>query len=469
MKRLKYLFLVTVSLCLAFALSACGNPDKAGGNDTYYTVTFDSQGGSAVESQRVLKGNPARAPESPTRDDFIFQGWYQSKEEDAALWNFATDRVNADITLYAFWKVDTSESTQSITYELNAAKNGYIVTGAGQEAKIVIPESYNGLPVVEIGERAFAYSRHKSEILSVTIPDSVTTIGLNAFHNQDALVSVNIGTNSALISIGNNAFSGNSALTSFYLPAGFTSLGDDVFNNCGSLNTFISASAVYSDEGNNLIEVATHTLIRGTNSSKIPASVTEIAPSAFRRANGITELFIPVSVVKIGNYFIADSTIGKLQYEGTEEEWNEIEKGKLWNLGKTEIEIECSVQGEDEEITEMYITINGKKLKVTLEQNSTVDALVALLKQGDITYTANDYGGFEKVGSLGHTLPTNHVQTATAPGDIVLYQTNQIVMFYGNNSWSYTRIGKLNYSSQSELERFLGAGQGSVQVTISLK
>ena len=122
-----------------------------------------------------------------------------------------------------------------------------------------------------------------------------------------------------------------------------------------------------------------------------------------------------------------------------------------------------------EEITEMYITINGNKMKVTLAENSSVDALVELLKQGDITYTASDYGGFEKVGGLGHTLPTNHVQTVTEPGDIVLYQTNQIVMFYGNNSWSYTRIGKLNYSSQSELESFLGAGQGSVQVTISLK
>ena len=126
-------------------------------------------------------------------------------------------------------------------------------------------------------------------------------------------------------------------------------------------------------------------------------------------------------------------------------------------------------QDAEEKITEMYITINGNKMKVTLAQNSSVDALVELLKQGDITYTANDYGGFEKVGGLGHTLPTNHVQTVTAPGDIVLYQTNQIVMFYGSNSWSYTRIGKLNYSSQSELESFLGAGQGSVQVTISLK
>ena len=134
------------------------------------------------------------------------------------------------------------------------------------------------------------------------------------------------------------------------------------------------------------------------------------------------------------------------------------------NLGGGELP-----DNEGEEITELYITISGNKMKVTLAENSSVDALVELLRQGDITYIANDYGGFEKVGSLGHTLPTNHVQTVTEPGDIVLYQTNQIVMFYGNNSWSYTRIGKLNYSSQSELESFLGARQGSVQVTISLK
>ena len=332
MKKLKLLaFVMSLVLCLCFALTAC-NP-SGGGNETYYTVTFDSQGGSAVESQRVLAGNPARTPESPTNGDLIFQGWHKSTDENAELWNFTTDRVNSNITLYAFWGVDNDIATESITYERNAAGNGYVVTGAGQDTKIVIPEQYEGLPVVEIGESAFAYSRHTSDILSVTIPDSVTAIGLNAFHNQDALVSVNIGTNSKLTSIGNNAFSGNSALTSFYLPAGFTTLGNDVFNNCGSLNTFTvsNGNTVYSGEGNNLIEIASHTLIRGTNSSKIPSSVTEIAPAAFRKANVITELFIPVSVTKIGNYFIADSTIATIKYEGTEDDWNAIEKGSMWD------------------------------------------------------------------------------------------------------------------------------------------
>ena len=363
MKKINIIaILMTCVLCLCFALTACNSKGTNGNGDTYYTVTFDSQGGSEVESQRVLAGNPARAPQSPTNGDLIFSGWHKSTADNAELWDFTTDRVNENITLYAFWAVDTSAPTDSITYELNSTKTGYIVTGAGQESKIVIPESYDGLPVVEIGERAFAYSRHTSDILSVTIPDSVTAIGLNAFHNQDALVSVNIGTNSSLVSIGNNAFSGNSSLTSFYLPAGFTTLGNDVFNNCGSLNTFTvsSGNTVYSGEGNNLIELSSHTLIRGTNQSKIPSSVTEIAAAAFRKANGITELYIPISVVKIGNYFIADSTIATIEYEGTEDDWNAIEKSSsMWNYGNREVAVEYEIKLESGKILIAFFSRAG--------------------------------------------------------------------------------------------------------------
>ena len=121
------------------------------------------------------------------------------------------------------------------------------------------------------------------------------------------------------------------------------------------------------------------------------------------------------------------------------------------------------------EITTMYITINGNKLAVTLAKNSSVDALVELLKQGDITYTADDYGNFEKVGNIGHMLPRNDTQINTEAGDVILYQGNNICLYYGNNSWSFTRIGKIEGYSASELRNLLGAGNGSVQVTLSLK
>ncbi|MDE6105037.1 MAG: hypothetical protein K2G38_05100 [Clostridia bacterium] len=116
----------------------------------------------------------------------------------------------------------------------------------------------------------------------------------------------------------------------------------------------------------------------------------------------------------------------------------------------------------------MYLTINENKVKVTLAENSAVEALVEILKKGDIVYTADDYGGFEKVGALGHTLPTSNSQITTEAGDVILYSGNQIVIFYGSNSWSYTRLGKIEGYSVSELRNFLAAGQGSVQVTISL-
>ncbi|MDE7105764.1 MAG: hypothetical protein K2O22_01205 [Anaeroplasmataceae bacterium] len=124
---------------------------------------------------------------------------------------------------------------------------------------------------------------------------------------------------------------------------------------------------------------------------------------------------------------------------------------------------------EQEEITKMYIKINENKLDVTLANNSSVDALVEILKQKDITYTADDYGGFEKVGSLGFSLPTNNSQITTEAGDVILYSGNQIVLFYGSNSWSYTRLGKIEGYSASQLSSLLCAGKDGVQITLSLK
>ena len=92
----------------------------------------------------------------------------------------------------------------------------------------------------------------------------------------------------------------------------------------------------------------------------------------------------------------------------------------------------------------------------------------AALREASITYEADDYGGFEKVGALGRSLPTSNTQISTQPGDVILYSGNQIVLFYGTNSWSYTRIGKMEYGSLDELKTFLKAGQGKITVTLSL-
>ena len=118
--------------------------------------------------------------------------------------------------------------------------------------------------------------------------------------------------------------------------------------------------------------------------------------------------------------------------------------------------------------SEIKITVSGKSLPVKIEDNAATKALVAALRESSITYEAEDYGGFEKVGALGRSLPTSNAQITTQPGDVILYSGNQIVLFYGSNSWSYTRIGKMEYGTLDELKTFLKAGQGNISVTLSL-
>lgn len=114
------------------------------------------------------------------------------------------------------------------------------------------------------------------------------------------------------------------------------------------------------------------------------------------------------------------------------------------------------------------ITVSGKTLPVKIEDNEATKALVAALSEASITYEAHDYGGFEKVGPLGLTLPANNSQITTQPGDVILYSGNQIVLFYGSNTWSYTRLGKIQYESLDELKSFLKAGEDNISVTLSL-
>lgn len=402
MKRINWLsFLIVIISCLAFTITACGetgvnetsdnNNTNGRDDDTYYTVTFDSQGGSAVESQRVKEGNPAIAPDSPTRNDFDFNGWYRSTSENAAQWIFATDRVNDNITLYAHWTAKQEKPVPTTTITFKKSGEGYIVTGdSGQATTIVIPETHEGLPVVGIGERAFAYSKHTSDILSVTIPDSVTTIENNAFYSRHELVTINIGENSKLTTIGNNVFSGCRALTAIFLPASVSEIGNSAFNNCGSLDiiTVDAKNTHFSGEGNNLIELATHTLIRGSNTSVIPETVEKIGVAAFREAT-LATLTIPTSVTSIEKYAIQNSAIATINFLGTTEEWDGIAKDKYWNMGKENVKIVCSDTVESNHILVAFFSATGNTEKVAQWISASVEGTLYEIEPQD-PYTAED-------------------------------------------------------------------------------
>lgn len=119
-----------------------------------------------------------------------------------------------------------------------------------------------------------------------------------------------------------------------------------------------------------------------------------------------------------------------------------------------------SVQDNEsnQEAEMMVLTINGEAVSVEWEDNESVEALKNLVMTEPLSIRMSMYGGFEQVGSIGTSLPRNDVQTTTEAGDIVLYSGNQIVVFYGSNSWAYTRLGKVTDKSKSEMTELLGKG-----------
>ncbi len=115
----------------------------------------------------------------------------------------------------------------------------------------------------------------------------------------------------------------------------------------------------------------------------------------------------------------------------------------------------------------LYIKVNNKTLTATLNDNSSVKELINNLENGPITIHMEDYSRMEKVGTLNFSLPRNDESINTEPGDLILYQGNSFVIYYDNNSWSLTRLGKIDNISQKELKEILGTG--SVEVTLSIK
>lgn len=119
---------------------------------------------------------------------------------------------------------------------------------------------------------------------------------------------------------------------------------------------------------------------------------------------------------------------------------------------------EDTAEGE----TLIYAHIGENTLTIKPENNSSAEAFVKLLQNGDLTIEMQDYGGFEKVGSLGTDLPTNDERITTQAGDVILYQGNQITIYYDTNTWSFTRLGRVQNLSAEALRNALGEGTATV-------
>ena len=118
-----------------------------------------------------------------------------------------------------------------------------------------------------------------------------------------------------------------------------------------------------------------------------------------------------------------------------------------------------------EETAALQMTIDDTPVSVDWQDNESVQALKEFCSNQPLMIQMSRYGGFEQVGSIGTDLPQNDVSTTTSSGDIVLYSGNQMVVFYGSNTWAYTRLGHITDKTQAELTELLS--NDNVTITLS--
>ena len=129
-------------------------------------------------------------------------------------------------------------------------------------------------------------------------------------------------------------------------------------------------------------------------------------------------------------------------------------------------EPESEILSEESESVRIQITVGDTTLTAIPEGNSSAEAFIALLQKGPVTIQMSDYAGMEKVGPLGTNLPRNDTHISVDAGDVILYQGNQITIYYGTNAWSFTKLATIESATKEGLLEVLGSGD--VDVTFSL-
>lgn len=306
-----------------------------------FTVTFDSNGGSAVAAYEKIKNKSTiTAPANPTYANHAFDGWHKDKELTTP-WNFETDVVTGNITLYAKW----TEATDGLVYTLNDDGTSYRVSAESQitapNTVLIIPAMHEGLWVTSVEARTLY---ENSAIAEVILPASIKEIGDYAFGDCPNLSKITFA--QGVEKIGKYVFNGN-AVTQLVLPDGVKEIGDYSFSNCSLLADITLPSSVKkvgsyvfsncaSDKAvkyNGTLEqwcaidfgetdalLGKNLTINGTviqGEISIPTTVAQIKDNTFSGFDKITAITLPPSVLKIGANAFGDCTaLQKVKAEG---------------------------------------------------------------------------------------------------------------------------------------------------------
>ena len=149
--------------------------------------------------------------------------------------------------------------------------------------------------------------------------------------------------------------------------------------------------------------------------------------------------------------------------------FNNQKENNISNNNINNQEIETNKDQEKEEKDEymgknINLKINNTNVNVTWLDNESVNALKSLIKD-NLSISMNRYGGFEQVGSINKTITSSDKRITTSPGDIVLYSSNKIVIFYGSNTWAYTKLGHINLT-EKELTDLLSKEDVTIHLSL---
>lgn len=206
-----------------------------------------------------------------------------------------------------------------------------------------------------------------------------------------------------------------------------------------------------------------------TESSAEESTVQSTAPQSDipEKVENINAASMDMDSIETKMEEIPESSISNVGEDMTE---SVTDTGKTESMQEIEVHKEDNIETDtqhnmEDTVMNMNVQVGDVVFSATLEKNEAVDAFVEMMQENPVVIQMSDYSGFEKVGSLGTSLPVSNSQTTTHAGDIVLYNGNQIVIFYGSNSWSYTRLGHID--DLTGWEEALGSG--GVTVSFSLQ
>lgn len=265
---------------IALLLVGCTDQTPPEAETVYYTVTFDSNGGSAVPSMTVASGKKISAPEEPTRENYIFDGWKNGSD----AWDFSYHTVQGDVTLRAAWR-----SADSVFHYENVegTDTAILTTLKSEHSTLLVPSTINGFRVVGLGEEIFA-GLSSEKVRRILVPETVTRIGDEAFAESAGIEIVLAG---ALEEIGERAFFGCTGLRSVTLAEGVTSVACEAFAESGLKAVTLPSTLRVIEEGAfqrcaALGTVMLHATIAEGNAPK------PIEDSAFRECEALKTVFL---------------------------------------------------------------------------------------------------------------------------------------------------------------------------------